>query len=276
MSPSRPVAPPSSFDQPSRPGGFGRGFLGGLGGFLVGGLLGSLLFGGLGHGFGGGVGLLDLLLIGALVIFGLSWLRRRQAQAPAPAGGSWYSTPPQDRAPAYPASWPSGGGTSLPSPSGTLEVPAGPSDLDRGLGHIRQMDGAFDAARLAEQATDMFFKVQAAYTVRDISRVQGLLTTEMYSSLQQQCDRLRAERKINRLENIAVRTAQVTEAWQEGGQDFATVYFLASVLDYTTDEDGRQVLEGSSTEPVKFEEFWTLVRPVGPNPWKLSAIQQAA
>jgi predicted lipid-binding transport protein (Tim44 family) len=25
---------------------------------------------------------------------------------------------------------------------------------------------------------------------------------------------------------------------------------------------------------VKFEEYWTLTRPVGPNPWKLSAIQQ--
>jgi predicted lipid-binding transport protein (Tim44 family) len=28
-------------------------------------------------------------------------------------------------------------------------------------------------------------------------------------------------------------------------------------------------------EPVKFEEFWTFARPVNPNPWRLSAIQQA-
>jgi hypothetical protein len=26
---------------------------------------------------------------------------------------------------------------------------------------------------------------------------------------------------------------------------------------------------------VKFEEYWTFVRPVGPGPFKLSAIQQA-
>jgi predicted lipid-binding transport protein (Tim44 family) len=55
-----------------------------------------------------------------------------------------------------------------------------------------------------------------------------------------------------------------------------TVYFLASLVDYTTDESGAQVLDGSRTEPVKFEEYWTFARPVGPNPWKLSAIQQAA
>ena len=88
--------------------------------------------------------------------------------------------------------------------------------------------------------------------------------------------KLRAERRINRLENIAVRQAVVTEGWQEKGQDFVTLYFLASLLDYTTDESGAQVLDGSRTEPVKFEEYWTFTRPVGPNPWKLSAIQQSA
>ena len=36
-----------------------------------------------------------------------------------------------------------------------------------------------------------------------------------------------------------------------------------------------EVVEGNRTEPVKFEEFWTFVRPVGPNAWRLSAIQQA-
>ena len=54
-----------------------------------------------------------------------------------------------------------------------------------------------------------------------------------------------------------------------------TVHFLASLLDYTVEETSKQVLAGSRTEPVKFEEYWTFVRSVGPNPWKLSAIQQA-
>ena len=54
------------------------------------------------------------------------------------------------------------------------------------------------------------------------------------------------------------------------------MYFLASLVDYTTDESGTQVLDGSRTEPVKFEEYWTFSRPVGPDSWKLSAIQQSA
>ena len=162
------------------------------------------------------------------------------------------------------------------APVAALDAPAELSDLDRGVGHIRQMDAQFDPAAFSESATDMFFKIQAAWTNRDMGRVTDLLTPEMRGVLQAQCDKLRADRRINRLENIAVRQAALTEGWQEKGQDFVTVYFLASLVDYTTDESGAQVLDGSRTEPVKFEEYWTFARPVGPNPWKLSAIQQPA
>jgi predicted lipid-binding transport protein (Tim44 family) len=136
------------------------------------------------------------------------------------------------------------------------------------------MDGGFDARAFSETASDVFFKVQGAWTARSMTPVASLLTTEMAGLLQRDCDRLRAERKINRLENIAVRSAEVSEAWQESGQDFVTVHFLASLLDYTTDESGAQLLEGSRTEPVKFEEYWTFTRPVGPGAFRLSAIQQ--
>jgi predicted lipid-binding transport protein (Tim44 family) len=261
ISPSRPAAPQSPMAPapvPQRPGWGGM-----LGGLLVGGLLGGLLFGGLGgHGLFGGVGLLEIVVIGGMILFAISWMRRRQVESPGPAYAGGY-----------------GGGGWTPAersmPAATLEAPPEPSDLDRGLGHIRQMDGGFDAAAFAEMASDMFFKIQAAWTGRDIARVADLLTPEMQGLLQAQCDRLRAERRINRLENIAVRQAEVTEAWQEKGQDYVTVHFLASLLDYTTDESGR-VVEGSTTDPVKFEEYWTFVRPVGPNRFKLSAIQQAA
>ena len=280
VSPSRPTAPaspaaPSPMPSPQRSGWGGM-----LGGLLVGGLIGSLLFGGMGGGLGGlggGIGLMEIVLIGGLIVFAIMWMRRRQAAGsagtPAYAGGYGGSSTggwQPSGGSAY-----SGGGSSAP-PVAVLEAPAELSDLDRGLGHIRQMDAQFDPAAFGESATDMFFKIQAAWTNRDMSRVTDLLTPEMRGVLQAQCDKLRVDRRINRLENIAVRQTALTEGWQEKGQDFVTVYFLASLVDYTTDESGAQVLDGSRTEPVKFEEYWTFSRPVGPNPWKLSAIQQAA
>lgn len=268
VSPSQPASPAVSPAQPRS--GWG-GMMGGmLGGLLLGGLLGGLLFGG---GFGSGIGMMEILIIGALAWFAISYMRRRQAAAQsgyAMAGGGYGAgTAPRDDAPVG-ARY----GAGAPGATTTLEPPAGPSDLERGIGHLRQMDPSFDPRGFAETASDTFFKIQGAWTARDLRSVSASLTPEMQAQLQRDCDRLRTEQKINRLENIAVRTAEITEAWQESGSDYVTVHFLASLLDYTTDESGARVLDGSRTEPVKFEEYWTFVRPVGPGPFKLSAIQQ--
>ena len=258
--PSQPTSPGLQQPAPAR-SGWG-GMMGGmLGGLLLGGLLGGLFFGS----GGGGIGMIEILIIGGLAWFAISYMRRQQAAAPsgyATSGG--YGSVPASR---YEPS--SAGGTA------TMEAPAGPSDLERGLTHIRQMDPGFDPRAFSETASDVFFKVQGAWTARSMAGVSSLLMPEMSGTLQRDCDRLKAEHKVNRLENIAVRSAEVTEAWQESGQDFVPVHFLASLLDYTTDESGAQVLEGSRTEPVKFEEYWTFTRPVGPAAFRLSAIQQA-
>jgi predicted lipid-binding transport protein (Tim44 family) len=121
---------------------------------------------------------------------------------------------------------------------------------------------------------DYFFRVQGAWTSRDIVPVRTLLTEEMFGILQGDAQNLKAARRINKLENIAVRSADITEAWQEGGQDFITVRFYANLLDYTVDEVTGQIAEGSKSDPVKFEEYWTFARPVGGNLWQLSAITQ--
>ncbi len=265
-SPSRSTAPPPAPGQttPQR-SGWGAGLMGGIGGLFLGGLIGSMLFGGMGHGMFGGLGLLELVLFGVLAYVAFSFLRRRPEAASAVAGGTSVSA--------------GAGQTWRPDSTAasvaTIEPPAAPSDLEMGIRHIRQMDAAFDPARMIATASDVFFKVQAAWMTRDISAVRDLLTPEMLDRLQSQCAELKAQHRINRLENIAIRSTELTEAWQEGGQDFVTAAFLASVLDYTTDESG-QVVDGSRTEPTKFEEYWTFVRPVGSGSWRLTAIQQSA
>ena len=237
---------------PPQTGGFMRGMMGGL----AGGFLGSMLFGGMGGmGGGGGVGILEIILLGGLAYLGYRFfMKRRQEQA------AWS---------------PQGAGTT----PGPYAVPAAVADTaaedrNKGLEYIRRMDPAFDEKAFGETASDAFFRLQGGWTRRDLSPVSGLLTDEMRATLQADADALKAKGQINRLENISVRNVEITEAWQESGQDFATVLFQANLLDYTTDEAGK-VLSGSDTVPVKFEEFWTFTRPVGPGAWRLSAIQQA-
>lgn len=249
-SPSRSVTSPTTPAAPQRPGFFG-GLGGMLGGLLIGGLLGSLLFGGQG---GFGIGLLEIVLVAGGIMLLLSFLRRRQTAAPAyaTAGGGTWTQPTETAAP---------------------EPVAVESDLDRGVGHIRAMDARFDPAVVATSARSVFVDVQRAVTARDITSLRDRLTPDMLTVLQKQCDQLRGARQTNRMDQIEIRRAAVTEAWQEGGQDYVTVCLDASLLDYVVDDSSGAVVDGSRSTAQEIEEYWTFTRPVGPNAWKLSAIQ---
>ena len=276
-SPSRPSPGPSQSASPTRPtppaqqplqqpggGGFFRGMLGGIaGGFLGSMLFRSLGWGGMGDGMGGGgIGFFEIAVLALILFLLYRFIKRRREAATAgayyqgnEAAGSTYQQS-YEPSPTY--------GT---APSGT--------DLEQGLRYVRQMDPYFDEQKFRDLCMDSFFKIQGAWTGRDATSVRNLLTAEMYKTIQADADRLRSEKKVNRLENIAVRSVEITEAWQEQGQDYITVLFSANLLDYVTDETSGQVVSGSKTDPVKFEEYWTFTRPVGSNPWQLSAINQA-
>ncbi len=268
--PSRSMAQPAPAPMaPQRPGFFG-GMMGGIAGFALGGLLGGLLFGGLGHGLGGlggGIGLFDILLIGGGIVLLFMFLRRRREQTAAAPAYAGMGAP----ASAYGGTESAGGTTTI-----TPEMPAAADgDLERGLSHIRSMDPAFDPATVADTARRMFQGVQQAVTMRDVAWIREHLGTEIYAVLETQCNRLRAEHRTNRLEKIEFTGADVTEAWQESGQDFVTVRLVGSMLDYTVDDTSGAVVDGSRNDPSAIDEYWTFTRPVGPNRWKLSAIQTA-
>jgi predicted lipid-binding transport protein (Tim44 family) len=254
-----------------QPSSFWRSFGGGLLGGLAGGLLFRSLFGaptayggGPGGVGGSGISLIDILLIGGICYLIYRYIRkRRETEAMAYQGtGGTVDMPYQ---PAYP-----------PVYDQPQAQAAGDWELEQGLGYIKQYDPSFDETRFQDWCMDAFFKVQGAWANREMATVRGLLTDEMYRILQSDCENLKAAKQINHLENIAVRSVDITEAWQESGEDYITVRVYANLLDYTVDEATGQVLTGSKTDPVKFEEYWTFTRPVGANPWKLSAIQQPA
>ena len=139
---------------------------------------------------------------------------------------------------------------------------------------LRLTDPSFNENSLKEMAQDIFFKLQGAWMRQDPALIKDLATPEMTALLEKDLQELKTRDQINKLENIAVRQVEISEAWQEQGRDYITVGFLANLLDYTVDAKTNQVIAGSNTEPVKFEEYWTFTRPTGSSPWKISAITQ--
>jgi predicted lipid-binding transport protein (Tim44 family) len=223
-----------------------------IGGLVAGGLLGSLLFGGGGSGFG----FTDLVVFGLLIFFLLRKMRSMQA---APIIASADS-----------------------NTAHAMTMPARGSQYARGtdVGFVAapapRPEPVLDAAEMSRVVTDIFLKVQEAWMARDMEQAGQVLTPEMRALLQKDCDQMRAQGRINRLESVQVRSAEVTETWQEPGRDFVTLRVEASLRDEVVDEKTGAVLESGGDEPAAFTEYWTLTRAVWVKAWRLSAIQQPA
>jgi len=272
QAPARPSQPgPSQVRReatppPQQPGALAPqagGFMRGLAGGIMGGLLGSLLFSGLaqagGDGLGGGLGGSGFGLFEILLIAGAGYFLYRKFRAPAVATGNGAMQ------------YQNTGDYVMGNASAREDVRS--NDLD--FGTIQMMDRSFDPSRFLKTGQELFFKVQGAWNRQDTAALGSLCGAELMQTWQRELTNLHARGRKNRLENTALSTSEITEAWTEAGQDYITVRLQANLLDYTVDETSGAVVEGSNSEPVEFEEFWTFSRPVGPNSWKLSAVQQA-
>ena len=241
----------------------GGGFMRGLGTAILGGFLGSMLFSGLAHagglgGLGGsGFGMLEVLLLAGLGYF-LYRKFLRPAVASGPGAMQYQNTQPYTQ---Y--------GTAAPAPE--------PQSMNEQVDYrsLTMMDRSFDPDRFLKTAQDTFFKVQGAWNKQDTAALSSLCGRELMQTWEEELSQLRARNQQNRMENIALRESEITEVWTENGEDFITVRLHANLLDYTVDAKSGALVSGSNSEAIEFTEYWTFSRPVGPNAWKLAAVQQA-
>lgn len=266
--PRRDALPPSQSASPL--GGLqSGGFMRGLGTAVLGGFLGSMLFSGLANASGGlgglgssGFGLFEILLFAGLAYF---LYRKFKSSSPAFAPGSG-SMPYR------------GSQYQAPTPSNYSNDPPGQETLPlSGIDYrsLTAMDPNFAPDTFLKTAQDLFFKVQGAWNKQDTTGLRSLCGDQLMKTWEEELTQLKLRGQRNRMDNIALRDSEISEVWTENGEDYITVRFHANLLDYTVDEKSGAVVSGSDSETVKFEEYWTFSRPVGPNPWKLSAVQQA-
>ncbi len=268
--PARPTAPaaaphapapaPAPVAAPAR-----SGFMSGLAGGLIGAGIGAMLFGGMGGGFfGHGLGFAGvlgfILQIGLVAMIGmLIWklvarMRTRQPEAAgAPGMYGRDMAPPQGGIPPQGGMPIGNGGAPMQNPAPTT-VP------------VNILPGDFQAFEQLLQST------QAAWSARDINALRGMTTPEMGGYFAEQLGALTNRGVTNVVTNVRLDSGDLSEAWAENGQEYATVAMRFSMIDVTKDGIGR-VIEGSLNERVTATEVWTFVRPRG-GQWILSAIQQ--
>ncbi|WP_422017151.1 Tim44 domain-containing protein [Reyranella sp.] len=265
--------PASAAAAGAKPGFMQRNpFLTGLmGGMLGAGLIGMLMGGGFGAGLGSMAGmlgfLLQLALIGGIAYLAVRWWKSRNgapqaAFAGAGAGGSM-------------------GGNSL-SPK-----PAAPDSMAR-TGLQPMMGGMLGGAGAASAATatqpleigaadydafeSLLINVQAAYSAGDLTKLRTLATPEMLGYFTQDLSANASRGVENKVTDVKLEQGDLSEAWSEGGVEYATVAMRFSMIDVMRNVADGRIVEGNEQVRTEATEVWTFLRGRGGN-WIVSAIQ---
>ena len=234
---------------------FGGGFMAGL---LGAGLLGALLGGGFFGGLGGIASMLGLLLQVGLVVllvsFAVRWFRRRNGE-PAAAGAPYARSSLDPNA--------SGGGTGFGGAGGA-------GGMAGGAQRPPQQRPVQIGPNDFQSFERLLGEVQDAYSHEDKVGLRNLATPEMASYFEEELGGNQARGVVNRITDVKLQQGDLSEAWGEGAQDFATVAMRYTLKDVTIDRNSNRVVD---TGPGEATELWTFVRTPG-RPWILSAIQQ--
>jgi predicted lipid-binding transport protein (Tim44 family) len=230
---------------------FGGGLLGGLAaGFIGAGLFGMLFGHGLTGGMGGFASILGLLLqIGLVVIVAsLAWAWWQRRNQPAMAGGPSLRDRLSGGQPTSGGFAGFGGGASAPPADEPIEVT--PADFD-----------AFEK---------LLGDIQTAYGKEDLGALRAHVTPEMLSYFSEELARNASRGVINQISDVKLLQGDLSEAWREINDDYATVAMRYSLNDKIVDRATGRVVE---EEPSEATELWTFRR-AREGQWLLSAIQQ--
>jgi predicted lipid-binding transport protein (Tim44 family) len=225
-----------------------------------------MLFGSMFGAGGQGMGILPILLLGGGAYF--LFKRFSGANRGQPGGAGYGNQRQQDNHARGAESNMFGSGA--PSQSSTPDI--GGNLFEEGVAQVRQSDRDFDPNYFKEIASDVFFQVQAGWMRRDLDSYRHLLGDQLAKEYEGHFEKMRAKGIINKLESIAIRGVEVIQAGSDGREDFVTVKFTANLLDYNVDDKSGELVDGSMTAPVKFEEEWSWARPTGTQDWKLEGI----
>lgn len=228
------------------------GWGGMLGGLLAGTFIGSMLSG-TGTGMGGagaGGGLLDLILIGLLVYFGIKLFRRFKANQQNGTESAYHRTDSQSGAFSGGSAWDS------------LKDAVSGSGQTYDMRQASAIPADFNQEEFLLGAKMAYNRLQESWDRRDLDDIAQFATPPVLRELRAQYE----EDPNPGVTQVLKVDASVVEVREEGDEQRVSVFF-----DVLMREDPEQV------NPEQVRELWHFVRSRhGDNSWRLDGIQQMA
>ena len=128
---------------------------------------------------------------------------------------------------------------------------------------IQAEDPMFNKAEFLGWASDMFVKLQYAWSDRNLEEVRYFVTPELYEKTNNQVQRYITNKQINKLERVSVNLSKLKSYEHEGDRDVLKVIFDTKMIDYIIDEKTGNVIRGNQGLNIMNPYILTFVRKTG-------------
>ena len=128
---------------------------------------------------------------------------------------------------------------------------------------IQLEDPLFNKAEFLAWASDMFVKLQYAWSDRNLEDIRYFITPELYEQTNGQVQRYITNKQINKLERVSVNISRLYSYEQQGDRDILRVVLESKMIDYIIDENTGNVLRGDPALNIVNPYILTFVRKTG-------------
>lgn len=121
-------------------------------------------------------------------------------------------------------------------------------------------DPDFDEAALCEQISNLYVRMQNAWTAKDFSVMRPFFTDSLYQQFDRQLQQIAAAGKTNHIDDIGVLDVSLLGWKEKDEKQWLTARVKTRITIYSTDDQTGKIVSGSKKEVKLMEYEWTLVR----------------
>lgn len=142
----------------------------------------------------------------------------------------------------------------------TIQQPKPAEPLTNDIEKLKAKDKNFSEEKFLDDASNLYVRLQDAWTNRDLTPVRNKLSTELYAKSDRQIQNYIKNNQTNHVEKVSVLNCEIIGCTSDEVNDIITVKTLARIVDYTTDDNTGNVIRGDKNREVFMTYHWTFIR----------------
>ena len=130
----------------------------------------------------------------------------------------------------------------------------------RPVDELLEADPDFDEAALRGQISNLYVRMQNAWTAKDFSVMRPFFTDSLYQQFDRQLQQIVAAGRTNHIDDIGVLDVSLLGWKEKDEKQWLTARVKTRITIYSTDDKTGRIVSGSQKEVKLMEYEWTLVR----------------